>query len=203
MSPAKILILTALVSTLATEAHGQSVASRNWEDYPDFSALREEIGWSEDFSALCENDRPLKTMRDLIRQDDALGRQDNLDETIDIGLDWLNGCPIDVRVHFYTALSYIRLGQEAEAEVHKQWVNGLMESIIASGDGKTPETAYVTVSVNEEYDVLFLFGLEPTGQALIPGEVLVDELTATNEQGEEFIIYFNPAAHFARLETIF
>lgn len=78
-----------------------------------------------------------------------------------------------------------------------------MESILSSGDGKTPETAYVTVSVSEEYDVLFLFGLEPTGQVLIPGEVLVDELTATNEQGEEFTIYFNPAAHFFRLENFF
>ena len=83
-----------------------------------------------------------------------LASQENWGETLDIGLDWLNDCPIDLRVHSYTALSYMRSGQEAEAVVHKQWINGVMDSI---------ET----------------------------------------EQGEEFTIYFNPAAHFARLGNLF
>lgn len=35
--------------------------ARDWSDYPDdYTALREEIGWSEDYSARCEMQRPVR-----------------------------------------------------------------------------------------------------------------------------------------------
>ncbi len=77
-----------------------------------------------------------------------------------------------------------------------------MDSVVASGDGQNTETAYEVISIAEEYDALMMFGLEKKSQALIPGPVMYDEITATTEDGQEVRIYFNPAAHFKRLDRM-
>ncbi len=115
------------------------------------------------------------------------------------GLNWLDRCPVDIRAHHYTGIALTKLGREQEGQDHFRWAEGLMDSIVASGDGKTPETAYVTISVAEEYDALYFFGLERKSQALVSGPIMCDLITALNDKGEEVSIYFNPAAHFARL----
>ena len=185
-----------LLTLCASSAYAQSVTERDWQDYPDFSALRNDIGWSDDFTARCDGNRPNVEIVDFINSE-------SWPEAIELGLSWLERCPIDIRIHYFVAISMSGSGSEEGAETHFRWFEGLMNSIVASGDGETPETPYVTISVAEEYDALYFFGLEVTDQSLVEGDVLLDAFTAKNDDGAEFTIYFSPAAHFARLERLF
>jgi hypothetical protein len=52
----------------------------------------------------------------------------------------------------YDAMAaYQALGKTDEAAVHERILNALLDSIRQSGDGKSPETAYFVVTVQEEY----------------------------------------------------
>jgi len=167
----------------------------DWSQYPDFDELRQEIGWSDDFSKRCEFNRPLREMQEKLTTEDWQG-------AAELGAPWLQSCPIDIGIHFYMGVALSESGQEASGEHHLQWMKGLMDSIVASGDGETPQTPFVVISVNEEYDYLNMVGLRPTNQSLVQGKTLVDAMTAVNREGREFTVYFSPGAHFARLEKI-
>lgn len=92
----------------------------------------------------------------------------------------------------------LELERPAESKVHELWFRGLISSVLESGDGRTPETAYVTISVPEEYAVVAAFGLRSVSQSLV-AEPAVDAITVEDQNGERSTIYFNPAAHFERL----
>lgn len=76
---------------------------------------------------------------------------------------------------------------------------GLFNSIKASGDGKSADTAYVVVTLREERLVLaVLLDARETAQALLStSKGPVDELTATNAKtGAVTKVYFNVNALF-------
>ncbi|HUL15306.1 MAG TPA: DUF4919 domain-containing protein [Terriglobales bacterium] len=68
---------------------------------------------------------------------------------------------VDMDAHFVEYLAYSELKNPERADFHKFVLQSLLKSIASSGDGKSPETAYVVISVDEEYVLLrFLrFGL--------------------------------------------
>ena len=70
---------------------------------------------------------------------------------------WLNQCPVDMRIHHYTGISLAESDKGEQAEHHFRWASGLMDSLVASGDGMSPETAYFTISIAESYDALYFF----------------------------------------------
>jgi TonB family protein len=53
--------------------------------------------------------------------------------------------------HFDAMSAYLALRKTEEAAAHEKILNALLESIRQSGDGKSPETAYFVVTVQEEY----------------------------------------------------
>jgi len=53
--------------------------------------------------------------------------------------------------HFDAMVASQKLQQADEAAVHEKILNALLDSIRQSGDGKSPETAYFVVAVQEEY----------------------------------------------------
>jgi hypothetical protein len=159
----------------------------------DFTKLRTEYGDREDFAVLCEQNRPA---RQLVEAFNA----SRWTEALALSLAWTKQCPVDIDARMVSAVSLQQLGREPESAEQKRWYNGLVDSVLASGDGKTPETAFVVISVSEEYAMLHAFGLESRGQALLAGGI--DAITAEGESGPS-TIYFNPAAHFRRLDRAF
>jgi hypothetical protein len=83
------------------------------------------------------------------------------------------------------------LGDKAE-QVRRQWF-ALMDSIMNSGDGRGFATAYVVVTVAEEYSVLRLLGLKAVGQSLGANEGSSFDIITVNDQetGAEAKVYFN------------
>ena len=75
------------------------------------------------------------------------------------------------------------LGDTGKADFHRAVLNGLIDSILKSGDGKSPKTAWVVISVHEEYVVLQVLGFKPSQQSLLhQDDHSYDEMKVKNAQ---------------------
>ena len=110
-----------------------------------------------------------------------------------------------IDAHMVLDLCYGRLDQPQQARQHELMARGLAASIIASGDGKTPQTAFVVIAVREEYNALSMLGLKKVRQALIRADGhSYDQISAENKSGGTETILFNidrPLAWLARKTT--
>jgi hypothetical protein len=168
-------------------------APPDWSALPDFDALRREWGDRDDFMQLCEFDRPL-------RMAGAAMDASAWEEVLRIADSWLARCVVDIDFHAVRANALQELGRTAEFEQQLRWRDGLLESILRTGDGKTEETAWVVISVAEEYSVLNALGLRRETQSLTTSGR--DRIEAEVE-GRVVTLYFFPDAHFRRLEKAF
>ncbi len=169
----------------------------DWSETPDFLELRMDIGSSDDYLASCEFYEETDTNEQIIshmEEEDWESATAALESR-------LQACPVDITLHMYAAFVLEELDRVEESQHHIQWFEGLMDSILESGDGRTSETAFVTISVSEGYAVMRAFGLQPKSQALT-GD-LRDQFVATDEAGEEHVIYFYPELHWERLSKMF
>lgn len=167
------------------------ITSRDWQEMPDFLALRLQYGERDDFFEICEAQqaeyRKAAEMLQTGRWNALIAFTDPL----------LEQCPIDIDLHMLKLIALNNSGREAEATVHARWHRGLVESVLGSGDGQTPGTAWVVVSVAEEYAILRALGANVESQSLVEGRI--DAMTVTLEGGST-TLYFNPELHFRRLE---
>ncbi len=191
------LILDSCASPSATppsskNADGDDRAS--WTEAPDFLNLRTSYGDREDFNSLCEESRPLARMFSAANAADWI-------TLVAIAETWLASCPVDLDAHFLIAIALSERGAESEAQHHVRWYQGLLESILASGDGRSAESPHVVISVSEEYSVLRAFRLEFQNQRLLEGGI--DAIAAETGTGEAVTLYFLPRAHWKRLEREF
>jgi hypothetical protein len=94
--------------------------------------------------------------------------------------------------HFLAMVSLKHLGKQEETAKEKLIVDQIMQSILSSGDGKTADTAWFTVSTSEEYFVIRILGLKPKSQALVVnGAHSLDRMTVVGEDGKETTLWFN------------
>ncbi len=110
---------------------------------------------------------------------------------------------LDIGGQMVSALVQRRLGNTELARFHQSMAVNLLRSILDSGDGKSPETAYVVIATAEEYAVLNLLGLRAGEQSLIHANGhSFDRLRALGrDTGETVTLYFNvdlPIAWLAR-----
>ncbi len=110
-----------------------------------------------------------------------------------------------VRIHAHLCAAAVNseLNDPIRLQHHQAFVEGLFQSILSSGDGRTSQTAFVVIAIWEEYDVLALLGLTNLGQALCEeGDRLVDRITMIGrDRPEPFDLYFDvtiPMGHFSR-----
>ena len=83
-------------------------------------------------------------------------------------------------------------GNGPKAGYHAGVARALAKSVLASGDGRSAETAYVVISTREEYLVLAELGLTLKEQALqTTQQHSFDVLTVQDANGVEFSLYFN------------
>lgn len=93
------------------------------------------------------------------------------------------------------------LARGADApDFHRAVADRLLQSILDSGNGKAPETAYLVVSTDEEYSVLDHLGLQASAQSLVEQQGhYYDSLLVIGDAGKPFNIYFNIDLPFATL----
>ncbi len=98
-----------------------------------------------------------------------------------------------VKAHIAAVRAADELGDTATAAHHRYVAQGVIDSILKSGDGKTFETAYKVIAVDEEYALVQSQGLRVTEQALLrEGEHSYDVLTVLDPKTQTaWEVFFN------------
>ncbi len=110
----------------------------------------------------------------------------------------------DIDAHAALSTVLERRGQTEQAAFELAVANGLLNSIEQSGDGMTPETAFVVIGIAEEYSLLGAKGLQVAKQSLLQTERgPVDALDVINPtNNERSTVYFNVSRLFAAMSRL-
>ena len=164
-----LLVLVVLVSS--TAAWGQTAQKADANEYKDLAAKLKAGDTNIDYLALrmafsrSDSSSPFGLAQDGRAALAAISRKEYKD-ALKLAEKALKASYVDIDAHVAASLAYKGLGDASKEAFHKAVYLGLIKSILKSGDGKTPETAYVVISTHEEYTILNALGLKFTGQAL-------------------------------------
>jgi hypothetical protein len=192
----KSLVASAAVALALLVPLGEPVRSADYEELVaqarqakaefDYAALRNAYADSKSYDGY---NTDLISLRGPFRKAFADG---DCASAIRHGQEILEKNYVFLDAHQILGVCYGRLGQTDLAERHTAAARGLYRSIHATGDGKTPETAFVVISVAEEYSVLGIQGLKRGQQVLIKKDGhSFDLLTVENKSGGKEQLYFN------------
>jgi hypothetical protein len=112
---------------------------------------------------------------------------------------------VDMNSQFVAYRACTALKKEEQAKHHKFVMDGLLRSILDSGDGLSPAKAFVVISTEEEYFVLGAFGIRKTKQALLSEKgQKIDRIDGVQLKAKtEVSMYFNVSRQFTWLERQF
>jgi hypothetical protein len=152
----------------------------------DFKALRYAYADSEHYNPYDAKESELRTsMVKAYRDKDCATAMQHAQAILDKNY-------VDIDAHMMLDLCYRRLEQPQPAKHHERMAHGLAESIVATGDGRTPQTAFVVIAVREEYNVIAMLGLKQLQQALIRADGhSYDRFSVKTESGGTDTIFFN------------
>ena len=105
----------------------------------------------------------------------------------------LNENFISLGGHYVTVICAKALELEEKAYLHEEILEGLLDSISSSGDGQSPDSAYVVYTTEELYTFLQLNGLSVNGQEIINenNKVYESMQLSANDSEEEFTLFFD------------
>lgn len=125
----------------------------------DFTALRMAFYETDNYNPLA----PMMTYRPLwgaIQQQDWAG-------AIKLAESVLAKNFVEVNAHMVAFIAHRQSGDAERAKFHRAIAEGLLNSIKASGDGKSIATAFEVISINEEYGLFRSMNLSPVRQSLL------------------------------------
>lgn len=99
----------------------------------------------------------------------------------------------DMDAHLGEYIAYRGLQNSEQADFHKFVLKGLLDSIAKSADGKSFETAFEVIEVDEEYVLLRFMGLMPSKQSTSEknGHSFDVLETVNPKTNEKVTLYFN------------
>jgi len=152
----------------------------------DFAALRFAYSRSK-------NADPYGADHDRRRQMSAAVLENRCDEAMKIADALLAIIYLSPDTHAAKSACYRAAGDNAKADLHKAIYLGLINSILAKGDGNSSETAYTVITIEEEYAVMRALGFSVWGQQYIhKDEHTFDILSGTDERKSRTAkVYFN------------
>jgi Domain of unknown function (DUF4919) len=132
---------------------------------------------------------PMLTYRPM----NAALAQKNFEEALKIADSVLAKNFVEINAHITAQIANQELGNTERAQFHKFMVDGLLNSIKSNVDGKSVDSAYEVISINEEYGLIRSLGLRPIRQGLIEDKGRrFDAITVVDPQtGKESVVYFN------------
>jgi hypothetical protein len=162
----------------------------------DFGKLR------RSYFEATRGDRLSSTDREAERQLDAAFDAEKWDEVVKLADVILKANFTRARAHVMKAYAQNKLGQDPR--FHATAGHGLVESILATGDGRSPETAYPVFFIEEEYDVLKHERLRKERQDLIEMEGRhFDLISAQDASGNKVDVWFDITEYYGRLGDLF
>jgi hypothetical protein len=107
---------------------------------------------------------------------------------------------VNIDAHYVAFVANEQMGTAEKADFHHAVFKGLVDSIMNSGDGLSPKTAWVVITVHEEYVVLRVLGMRPGEQSVLHSEGhSYDEMKVKDENDADHTFYFNvdiPFQHY-------
>jgi hypothetical protein len=98
----------------------------------------------------------------------------------------------DGQAHLTAMNSLIVLGRQPEADKELHLLQALLESITRSGNGKSAETAWFAVGIQEEYLYMYALHLEFKGQHSVKQDGhYYDVVSVTDQSGKNSVLWFN------------
>lgn len=202
--PVSLLLLVMLIVSLSLKAWGQKEPAptyqsllaqvKNSDPSVDFKALRLLYAETADYNPYkhseAEND-----MFNAYKSKEYEKALKNAQLVLDKNY-------VNIDAHNISKLCYKILGKVKESGHHDFVVRGLIKSILSSGDGKSPQTAYQVITTTEEYVVLGVLGFKSKKQSLLKEDGHnYDKMEVTNpDTGEAAAIYFNVDLPFGWLK---
>lgn len=164
-------------------------------DYQALRFARSELPGYNPYDALSDPDKG-----DLIR---AMSGND-ADRVAAIANDIIARDYTDIDAHAALSTVLQRRGERDEAAFELAVANGLLRSIEQSGDGMTPETAFIVVGIAEEYSFLGARGVQVAKQSLIQSERgPIDALEVVNPaNNQRSTVYFNISRLFEAMARL-
>ncbi len=184
------------MTLLATEKSGPDdrEALKSYEEYVgileggdtdiNYTDFRNSYHATEKITSKINSERILKDQLNTHFENDSLQQALNTLKLL-LDLDYT-----DIGTHLMLSGGYQKQGDMRNEQVHQEIAMGLLESILSSGDGKSPETAWKVIQVPEEYIVLRVLGATPIGQELIDSDPICDKISATIN-GRTYLFYFD------------
>jgi uncharacterized protein DUF4919 len=160
----------------------------------DFAALRLAFTETDDY-------QPYGGDRDTRKAMSAALNEKNFAKVVEYAEKILQKNFLDINAHMSAFRAHTELQNQEKAAFHRYVGLGLLNSILQSGDGKTPQTAYVVISTDEEYVLMNFLGIRPSGQSLMhKDQHSYDVMTGTQQDGGETVtLYFNIDKPFGNL----
>ncbi len=125
---------------------------------------------------------------------------ENWDQCIESSEQILNDNFISLNAHYGAMVCFYKSEKADKGEKHRSILDGLLDAIRVSGDGRSAQTAFYSTSTAELRAFLQLQGLEIVDQALVHDQGRAFDLMGVRDpqSGEEFSLYFDITAQWAR-----
>jgi hypothetical protein len=101
---------------------------------------------------------------------------------------------VNIEAHMICSQAYEAKNNSEKAKFHHDIAMSLIRSILATGDGKTKETAFEVIGTFEEYLILRVLGLAGfPSQSVIPGKPHSYDLLEVSDPrtGQKVSVFFN------------
>lgn len=99
---------------------------------------------------------------------------------------------VDLDAHLIALRAFTEKKDQEKAKYHRYVLQGLLDSILKSGDGKSPATAFVVISTDEVYAALGALGVRRMSQALMKKDGhSYDRMEGTDRDGKRVTLFFN------------
>ncbi|MDQ7824928.1 MAG: ankyrin repeat domain-containing protein [Candidatus Eremiobacteraeota bacterium] len=123
---------------------------------------------------------------------DALGNQGQWNKLLELTRHIFSYNPVEINSHFWSAFAHNKTGNAQMQQFHAYVYKGLLNSLQASGDGRSKETAYQVISIKEEYAVLEnIEGLSLVGRQKIEDAASSYDVFEVQTQAGRETVYFN------------
>jgi tetratricopeptide (TPR) repeat protein len=133
----------------------------------------------------------------------SLVKAERYTEAGDLGAKWLENNLSAISIYWLTGISYLDAGNKLKADEFFYKYEGFIASMLATGDGEGPESAFIVVSTTEEYTLMEYLGFKVSGQFLSEHNGhYFDILSGITPSGQEKQVYFNIDKPFGSLGKI-
>lgn len=151
----------------------------------DFTDLRMKYAASPQYEPE-EGSEEVKKMYEALNQKDFQGALKTANGVLDKQY-------VNIDAHIVASEAYKGLNNDPMAKLQHDIVVGLMRSILGSGSGASPASAYKVISIAEEYALMRLMGWRPQKQSYLhQGTRSYDAMEVLDTQDQSILtVYFN------------